>query len=74
MSQFLCDLIVDETNRYGRNKPNRLDTDRDELLIFLWLIGRAIETSGDILYIYVGQYVSCVLKCVGRITYVHAHQ
>ena len=28
-------LVVDETNRYGRNKPNWLYTDRDELLIFL---------------------------------------
>ena len=35
MAQFLCDLIVDETNRYSRNKPNWLDTDRHELLIFL---------------------------------------
>ena len=30
----LCDLIVDETNSYGRSKPNWLDIDRDELLTF----------------------------------------
>ena len=36
--EFLCDLIVDETNRYGRSKPNWLDIDRDELLTFLALI------------------------------------
>ena len=34
----LCDLIVDETNRYGRSKPNWLDIDRDELLTFFGLI------------------------------------
>ena len=36
--ESLCDLIVDETNRYGRSKPNWLDIDRDELLTFLGLI------------------------------------
>ena len=30
--------LVDETNRYGRSKPNWLDIDRDELLTFLGLI------------------------------------
>ena len=33
--ESLCDLIVDETNSYGRSKPNWLDIDRDELLTFL---------------------------------------
>ena len=36
--ESLCDLKVDETNRYGRSKPNWLDIDRDELLTFLGLI------------------------------------
>ena len=35
--ESLCGLIVDETNRYGRNKPNWLDIDRDALLAFLGL-------------------------------------
>ena len=30
--------IVDETNSYGRSKPNWLDIDRDELLTFFGLI------------------------------------
>ena len=33
--ESLCDLIINETNRYGRIKPNWLDIDRDELLTFL---------------------------------------
>ena len=37
-SESLCDLIVDETNSYGRSKPNWLDIDRDELLTFFGLI------------------------------------
>ena len=36
--ESLCDLIVDETNSYGRSKPNWLDIDRDELLTFFGLI------------------------------------
>ena len=38
MAESLCDLIVDETNSYGRSKPNWLDIDRDELLTFFGLI------------------------------------
>ena len=36
--ESLCDLIVDETNSYGRSKPNWLDIDRDELLTLVGLI------------------------------------
>ena len=32
MAESLCDLIVDETNRYGTSKANWLNIDRDDVL------------------------------------------
>ena len=34
----LCDLIVEETNRYGRGKSKWVDVSRDELLAFLGIV------------------------------------
>ena len=36
--ESLCDLIVDETNRYGRCKPKWVDVNRDEILTFLGIV------------------------------------
>ena len=36
--ESLCDLIVDETNRYGRCKPKWVDVNRDEILTFLEIV------------------------------------
>ena len=62
--ESLCDLIVDETNSYGRSKPNWLDIDRDELLTFFGLIGRAkraphwgVQSRFRVIYIYICRYV-----------------
>ena len=56
--ESLCDLIVNETNRYGRSKPNWLDIDRDELLTFFWLITMMrIKVTGVQALIYFVSYL-----------------
>ena len=36
--ESLCDLLVEETNRYGRCTPKWVDLNREELLTFLGLV------------------------------------